>query len=65
MDGKSNASRCLDLLAIIVESPANDRLGPVLVGCSGRGRQGIGDGIVKLFVVGPIWAAAKSVSRCS
>jgi hypothetical protein len=33
--GESNASSCFNFLAIIVESPAHDRLGSVLVGCCG------------------------------
>jgi hypothetical protein len=60
--GKSDATGCLDLLAIVVESPANDRFGSVLVCGSGRGRKGIGNGVIELFIVGPVWTAEKSVS---
>ena len=65
MYSESNSTGCLDLLAIIVESPTDDRLGSVFVCGSSRGRKRIGDGIVELFVVGPVWAARRRVNRCS
>jgi hypothetical protein len=62
MYSKSYAAGCLHFLAIVVESPAHDCLGSVLVRGSGWCRKRIRDSIVKLLVVGPVWATSKGVS---
>lgn len=54
---KSDAARRLDLLAIVVESPCDDRLGTVFV-CRGRiGGEGISNGVFEFFIISPVRAA--------
>ena len=61
---ESDASGCLDLLAIVIESPAHDRLSSVLVCGGGRGGKGVRN-IIELIIVSPVWAAGDGVSRYS
>lgn len=59
MYGESDSACSLDLLAIIVESPGNDRLGAIFVcGCA-WGREFIGGGIIEILIIGPVGAAVK------
>ena len=58
MCGKANPSSSLDLLAIIVESPAYDSLGTVLV-CGRSLLWEFVGGIVELFIISPVLAALR------
>lgn len=59
MGGEADSAGCLDFLSIIVESPADDRLGTVFVcGCS-LGRELID--FIALDVVGPVCASTTRV----
>ncbi len=56
MCGKSDSTSSLDLLAVIVESITDDRLGAILVGSDCLGREGVARGIIELFVISPVGA---------
>lgn len=57
--GETDSACSLDLLAIIVESPGDDRLGAVFVRGCAWGREFIGGGIIEILIVSPVGAAVK------
>jgi hypothetical protein len=56
MCSEPNPTGRLDLLSILIEPIADDRLGTVFVGGDSLGREGIVRGIIELFVVCPVRA---------
>jgi hypothetical protein len=62
--GKSDPASSLDLLAIFVESVTDDRLGAILIGGDRLGREGVVGGIIKLFLISPVRAAARMLEQC-
>lgn len=61
MRSESDAARRLNLLAIVIESPCDDRLGAVFVRCGRIGRKRISNGIIELFVISPVRATFLSL----
>jgi hypothetical protein len=57
--GESDSTSSLDFLPIFVESITDDRLGAIFVGGYRLGREGVGGGIVELFIISPIRAAIR------
>jgi len=62
--GKSDPASSLDLLAIFVESVTDDRLGAILIGGDRLGREGVVGGIIELFIISPVRAAARMLEQC-
>ena len=60
MCSKSDSASSLHLLSVIVESVRDNSLGAIFVGCGGGGGELV-DGIVEVFVVGPVLAALGSL----
>jgi hypothetical protein len=61
-DGGTDAAGCFNFLAILIETVSDYRLCTILVGCNLLRRK-LGGGIVELFIVGPVWAAAQMIRK--
>jgi hypothetical protein len=61
---KAYPTRCLDLLALVIETPGHNRLGAIFVCRGGRGRETTG-GIVQFFVISPVRATAYKLDKDS
>lgn len=63
MCGKADSAGGLDFLAIVVESPGNNRLCSVFIGCCG-GWWELVYGIIEFLIVSPVRAAANLSVNC-
>jgi hypothetical protein len=55
--GKPDSTSSLDFFPILIKPITDDRLGAVFVCGDSLRREGIVGGIIKLFVISPVWAA--------
>lgn len=57
MYGEAYPTGGLDLLALVIESPRNDRLGAIFV-CGGSLRGERINGIIEILIIGPVLVLA-------